>query len=364
MNEWSDGVNRESDKMVSQSLVELLYDLPFDEELWSLSGRQIGRNGKELLAEVRRFFDLGLIREIGPIFNAAMLGYKTTLMAASVPEDRLEEVAGIVSGHEGVSHNYLRDHVVFNLWFTLAAAGGEESLVSAIDELSQKTGVPMRRFDTIRPYKISFRLSNEALPEPSVRNTAFNTLDAAMQKRLAAAIEILQQGLPLTEHPFETLLEKLNFQAPSLSKRFDVNVPSISSGGESGAMMTVKELLACGNTLKELGILRRFGVTWRHRKIGFIENMLCVWQIPEHQIEAFVERIKGIGVITHCYRRTRYSDWPWSIYTMIHGRTRGECETIISQLCQEFSEAKYLAMRTVKEFKKQRVVYRPMIFEK
>lgn len=146
---------------------------------------------------------------------------------------------------------------------------------------------------------------------------------------------ILQRGLPLTPRPFETLA--------------------------AAETMGLNELLTCGHELHELGILRRFGVTWHHRQIGFTQNVLCLWQIPQPQIEDFAQRIKRIGLITHGYQRTSYRDWPWSIYTMIHGRTHEECEAVISQLSQEFPEAKSLPMRTIKEYKKQRIIYQPMI---
>lgn len=319
--------------IIAGPLRELLYDLPFEADLWNVLGQKLGCSGEEILEIVKTLFDQGLIREIGPIFNPTMLGYKTTLLAASVPADRVEEVAAMISGHPGVSHNYLRDHPVFNVWFTLAVAGGEDRLAEAIEELSRRTGVSLRRFDSLAQYKISFRLSNAPPSKPIAQGKAFQELDPETQKRLAATIEVLQQGLPLVPEPFEEL----------------------------AGTMGVDRLLADGNELRELGILRRFGVTWRHREIGLIENVLCLWQIPEEQIPAFVERVLQIGQITHSYRRQIYPDWPWSIYTMVHARTLGEYREIVSKLINEFPEAKFLPLRTVKEFKKQRVFYRPMI---
>jgi DNA-binding Lrp family transcriptional regulator len=318
----------------SGSVRELLYDLPFEADLWEVLGRKISRNGEEFLREVKSLFDQGMIREIGPIFNPTMLGYKMTLLAASVPMDRVEEVAAIISEHPGVSHNYLRDHPVFNVWFTLAVAGDEDRLAETIENLTRRTNVPMRRFDNLAQYKISFRLSNEPSSEKTqTKGRTFQELDSATQKRLASAIEILQQGLPLISQPFEKLAGTMN----------------------------VDNLLTSGNELRELGILRRFGVTWRHREIGFVENVLCIWQIPEEKIPKFVERITQIGQITHSYRRQTYPDWPWSIYTMIHARTQAEYHEIISKLTTEFPEATFLSLRTLKEFKKQRVIYRPIV---
>jgi len=264
------------------------------------------------------------------------MGYRSTLVAGCVPSDRIESVAEIVSAHPGVSHNYQRDGS-YNLWFTLAVAGDEQDLARELETLSTQAQVPFRRFDMIETYKISFRLTGM---EPEARRTcddpkSFHQLDRPTQHRLAAVIAILQKGLPLVLDPFRQL--------------------ALASGlGEDG-------LLAGGRELKSRGILRRFGVVWRHRQLGFTENVLCVWQVPDDQLSSFADHVRNISHITHCYRRRTWPDWPWQVYTMIHGKSLSDCRAIIEQLQQAFPQARYLPMRTVKEFKKSRVNYKPVI---
>jgi hypothetical protein len=75
-------------------------------------------------------------------------------------------------------------------------------------------------------------------------------------------------------------------------------------------------------------------------------------------MDAFGEKAVTIPMITHCYRRTVLPDWSWPMYTMIHGRTIADCRTIVDELHEAFPAALYLSLRTLKEFKKSRVIYK------
>lgn len=60
----------------------------------------------------------GLIRRLGANFQSAKLGFRSTLCAAKVPEEQLEQFIAEVNAIPGVTHNYLRNHS-YNIWFTL-----------------------------------------------------------------------------------------------------------------------------------------------------------------------------------------------------------------------------------------------------
>jgi DNA-binding Lrp family transcriptional regulator len=311
---------------LSDRLAESLYDLPLVANPWAAIDDE-----PNSLEHVKTLYRDGLIRDIGPIFNPHLLSYRTTLAAGRVSEDRLEEVAKIISDHPGVSHNYLRQCDRFNLWFTLAVAGGEEDIETEVKKLSARCDTPFQRFDSIKRYKISFRLDGKT-PPPIEKPVRLDEFDPAMRKKLATAIEILQKGLALVERPF---LELAN-----------------------GTHLTESELIDLAKRLKQSGLMRRLGVTWRHRELGLRENVLCVWQMPESRMDAFGEKAVTIPTITHCYRRTVLPGWPWPMYTMIHGKTMADCQSVIDELQRAFPEAKSLALRTAKEFKKTKIIYR------
>ena len=118
------------------------------------------------------------------------------------------------------------------------------------------------------------------------------------------------------------------------------------------------ELLACGQMLRDCGVLRRFGVLWRHQAIGLKDNVLCLWRLPEKELEDFGLQAATFSEISHCYRRQHYPDWPWQIYTMIHGNDSTSARTVIDQLMSRFPHAESLPLHTVKEYKKSRVKYK------
>ncbi len=311
---------------------ELLHDLPFVSNLWETLAGKWGGSEKDLLDRLKRYQAEGMLREIGPLFNLDLLGYHSTLAAAAVPVDRADAVAGIISGHSGVSHNYLREGSELNLWFTLAVRGPAEALAGELAKLSAAINLPLRRFDTVTRYKISFAFKFSEPPDrPAI---PFARLDLEKQKTAAAAITLLQQGLPLEPFPFRRLVEGTNLSEP--------------------------ELLCAGEELRSCGILRRFGAVWRHRQMGLTENVLCLWQMPEDQMAAFGQKVLQIPHITHCYQRTHYPDWPWQLYTMIHGPTLTHCQKIIQNLASYFPQTAVLLLRTVKEYKKSRVLYTPV----
>lgn len=73
----------------------------------------------EVLFRVSRLKSVGIIKRIGPIYNPQNLGFKRTLVAMSVPEEKLKATTGLVNSFNEVTHNYLRQDAKFNLWFTL-----------------------------------------------------------------------------------------------------------------------------------------------------------------------------------------------------------------------------------------------------
>jgi DNA-binding Lrp family transcriptional regulator len=317
---------------LSAALMDALYDLPISPNPWEAVGTAVGESGEAVLMRVRGFLRDGFIRDIGPVLNPRSLGYQTTLAAGFVAADRLDSVAAIVSAHPGVSHNYLRECDQFNLWFTLSIPGGAEELTRELTTLSDQTGVAFRQFDTVQMYKISFRLNGKPPAKASHSSIRFADIDSKGQTALAEAIEFLQQGLSLVDRPFLAM-------------------------AKSAGTMTETELLRRSEQLRQTGLMRRLGVIWRHRELGLRENVLCVWRMPETRMAEFANRVKTIPNITHCYRRQTYADWPWSIYTMIHGNDSEQCRAGIEELKRAVPEAEYLPLRTLKEYKKARVIY-------
>jgi DNA-binding Lrp family transcriptional regulator len=102
-------------------------------------GRRVGVTEEQVLRRVQAMADTGIIRRIGANFTSRKLGYTSTLCAAMVPPERLEQFVAVVNRYPGVTHNYLRRHR-YNVWFTLIA-DKLERLEQILEEISQASGV-------------------------------------------------------------------------------------------------------------------------------------------------------------------------------------------------------------------------------
>ena len=73
--------------------------------------------------------DLGILRQVSPIFDTKALGYSSALVAMQVAPERLARAAAVINAHPGVSHNYKRNHE-FNMWFTVAMPPASAAVIS------------------------------------------------------------------------------------------------------------------------------------------------------------------------------------------------------------------------------------------
>ena len=123
-------------------------------------GIALGVSEEEVLSRLRRLKEGKVIRRIGGIFETRNLGFDSTLVAAQVPADRLEEVAAIIGSYPGVTHLYERD-AELNLWFTLITRP-EEKRSEVLAEIANRTGITaIHDLPTTRVFKIGVRLGME-----------------------------------------------------------------------------------------------------------------------------------------------------------------------------------------------------------
>jgi DNA-binding Lrp family transcriptional regulator len=77
-----------------------------------------------------------------------------------------------------------------------------------------------------------------------------------------------------------------------------------------------------------------------------------VWDIEEGRIEEIGEQLASASEVTHCYARPWNPQWPYSLYTMVHARTREECERVAARLAGEVGVEDYKLVFSTREFKK------------
>lgn len=114
-------------------------DFPITSQPYLAVATELGITEQDVLERISRLKKEGIIRRIGGNFVPDKLGYVSTLCAARVPEDKIEQFAEIVNRYPGVTHNYRRDNS-FNIWFTFIAPSVQE-IEQNLEEISEKTGI-------------------------------------------------------------------------------------------------------------------------------------------------------------------------------------------------------------------------------
>jgi siroheme decarboxylase len=291
---------------------------------------------EEVLARTKRLLDERIIREITPIFDTRVLGYSSMLVAAKVDPDNPWRAAKIINSHPGVSHNYLRDHD-FNIWFTIATEPGSPlGLDGTLEVLQRLTGAEsVRQLPTLRLFKIRMDLEMEKGTE------ALAAVAEAADHREPEAIELSELDVAViraTQGPMEVVPE-----------------PFAAAAAELG--IAQPELLRHLESMRERRALRRVAAILFHRRAGFSANGMGVWRVPEERILELGPRMASFRGISHCYQRPTYADWPYSIFTMAHGRSKEECDAILDSIAEDTGIEERRTLYSSTEFKKCRLRY-------
>jgi siroheme decarboxylase len=287
---------------------------PLDPEPFALVAGEAGLSGEETMARTRRLLDERIIREITPIFDTRALGYASMLVAAKVDSENPHRAARIINSHPGVSHNYLRTHE-FNLWFTIATPPDSElGLQGTLDVLQELTGAEsIRQLPTLTMFKINMNLEMEggtealaakveAIPPRELEPQPYDDRDVAL-------IRATQGPMAVVDRPWE--------------------------GAAAEIGVTTPELLAHMEALIERKILRRVAAILFHRRAGFSANGMGVWKVAPSDVPEIGGRMAAVRGISHCYERPTYEDWPYSVFTMAHGRSKEECDAVLDSIADE-----------------------------
>jgi len=287
---------------------------PLDPEPFALVASEAELDLDDVLARTRRLLEQRIIREITPIFDTRALGYDSMLVAAKVDAAHPQRAAQVVNSHPGVSHNYLRTHD-FNLWFTIATPPDSRlGVAGTLEVLMRETGAEsMRQLPTLTLFKINMNLEMEKGTEAlsaAVDAAPPRELEAQpYDERDIAVIRALQGPMEPVERPYDAAAEEL--------------------GIDTG------ELVEHLRGMAERKLLRRVAAILFHRRAGFSANGMGVWKVPEGEIMETGRRMASFRGISHCYQRPTYPDWPYSVFTMAHGRSKEECDAILDSIAEE-----------------------------
>ncbi|HTA06153.1 MAG TPA: Lrp/AsnC family transcriptional regulator, partial [Solirubrobacteraceae bacterium] len=291
---------------------------------------------EEVLSRVQYLLDERIIRQVTPIFDTRALGYSSMLVAAKVDPEHPHRAAKVINEHPGVSHNYLRNHD-FNLWFTIATEPDSPlGLEGTLDVLAREAGAEsVRQLPTLKLFKIRMDLEMEgdtqALASSVEAKEPIELERQPYDERDIAVIRALQGDMPVVSEPY---------------------APAAAEVG-----MTEQAFLDHLAGMQERGILRRVAAILYHRRAGFSANGMGVWNVPDGQIEEIGRRMASVRGISHCYQRPTYEDWPYSVFTMAHGRSKEECDAVLDAIAEQTQIHDRATLYSSTEFKKIRLLY-------
>ncbi len=118
-----------------------------------------------------------------------------------------------------------------------------------------------------------------------------------------------------------------------------------------------EQLLEILKDLTRRGIIRRFGATLRHQKSGYAANVMVAWQVPADRIDEVGKIMASFRAVSHCYRRDPTPDWPYNLYTMVHGKDEAGCRGTAEKMSQKAGVTSYSMLFSRRELKKTSMKY-------
>ena len=274
----------------------------------------------------------GIIRQTSAIFDTKRLGYKSSLVAFKVPHDKIDKTVEIINSHPGISHNYERNHE-FNIWFTLGVAPdsklGLEGTLKTIASLSGIDEYIM--LPTLKLFKINVKLNTTGKDDKKEKVKKVIHKDIELTPLHKQIIQKAQYDIDIVSEPFKDIVDEL--------------------GIDYDTFFTIL------HELQDAGIMRRFASILNHRKAGFNANAMVVWDVDEEKGEAIGKKAAEFSAVSHCYLRPKYPNWPYNLFTMVHGKTTDETNSIIEDMAKEIESKSHMPLYSSREFKKVRIEY-------
>ncbi len=257
----------------------------------------------------------GILSRVGPVFDHKKAG-ASTLAALAVPEKDLDKIAGIVNQFDQVNHNYGREHS-YNLWFVVTASD-MIALNSTIANIELLTGLSVLVLPMEASYHIDLAFSINVTGIESPVTSTFVALEQESDNKVPTLSEIekrelrsiIEKGLPEHLSPYQVVAEQLGLHEQQIIKQI--------------------------NLWQNEGLIRRFGLVIKHRKLGYDANAMVVWNIPNNDIDKVALKLAKCSPVSLCYQRPRrLPDWPYNLFCMIHGTDRSLVLEQISQITEQ-----------------------------
>lgn len=313
--------------MNSKLLSIVQRDFPLSPQPFATIAKKLGVDEESILLQITIEKKNQIIRQISPIFDTKRLGYSYSLVSFKVKPEDIDRAVRVINSHPGVSHNYEREHT-FNIWFTLAVPPTSKlGLEKTVEILaSEASAMDFIILPTLKLFKNTTGKDEkkEKVLKPKYKNIELTPLHRRV-------IALAQYDIPTVHEPFKDIIEKLG--------------------------ISYYEFFKILNELKEAGIMRRFAGILNHRRADFNANAMVVWDIDDNIAEEMGRKAAEFSAVSHCYLRPKYPNWPYNLFTMVHGKTMSETNQTIKDIASEIEHFSRRPLYSTQEFKKVRIKY-------
>ena len=290
------------------------------------------------MQRVQRLLDKRIIREVTPIFDTRALGYSSMLVAAKVDPDNPHRAAQVHQLAPG-RHAQLPAQPRLQPVVHARRRAGLEARArrhARRDGRARPARESIRQLPTLKLFKIRMDLEME---DGHRRARHRRRGGRAARARPDRALRRGRRDDP--RHP-----------GPDAGDRASPTRPAAERLG-----VARREVLARLESLRERDGLRRVAAILFHRRAGFSANGMGVWEVPEAEILDTGRRMAAFRGISHCYQRPTYADWPYSVFTMAHGRSKEECDAVLDAIAEQTGITGRATLYSSTEFKKVRMLY-------
>ncbi|MFP3217118.1 AsnC family transcriptional regulator [Acidianus sp.] len=315
------------DEVDKKLLMELEYHFPYSPTPFYEISRRLGISEDETIDRIKKLVDVEIIKRIGMYINFRAKGMDGALVAAQIPLENLEKYRRIALGIRELTHNFIRNHPKYNVWFVIKAENREKldyNIKNLMEEVNAKDYIVLYskkslklsvKYDIIRG--ISWSENNETtLPEkiPTAE-------ELGISKELLKALSV---PLPITKRPFKELAEKFN--------------------------MTEDQLIDLIKELKDKHVVKDYGATLNGEKVGIKENAMLL--IDTEDIEKACENIAlHINEATHIVLRESNKPWDYLCYCMLHGKDKQVIFNAVKKVIGETDAKSYMLLFSLENLK-------------
>ncbi|MFP9190195.1 Lrp/AsnC family transcriptional regulator [Natrialbaceae archaeon A-CW1-1] len=325
---------------------------PIAERPFRTLGKALEIDEDDALERVQRLREAGVFRRFGAVLNPPVIG-SSTLAAVKAPDDRFDDIAEVINGYQQVNHNYARDHE-WNMWFVVTA-GSRATRDRILEEIEERTGCLVLVLPMLTDYYIDLEFpvvnsdsfARESLESGTDASATRISEDAAgdLSRFDAALLLEIQDGFPLSKTPYGDIAAALET---------DLDEP-----------VAVDDVLEAVTRLQDDGCIKRIGCIVNHMVTGFDANCMVVWDVPDDRLDKWGERAGSLPYVTLCYHRPRRPDleWPYNLFTMIHGRDQDAVDAKIDELADDYLPVEHERLYSTQTLKQTGAQYESLVGE-